>query len=611
MALQSLTIKNFSGGVGTVGEKLGPENSARFIKHLNPFEDPSYITQSMKTTVGNLITDSLTLWVEDGSPYNTKRYTYTDSGKIYSITSGELFVLERTVSGGTGEGLLVHDNYLYYPQSNEIGRYGPLNGTPAFNDSFSDWWLVTDVQTIIGGTGATVYSTTTSINEGATHRQTITPDHDPVKSITINVTTVGTGDWTVTLHDSNNTEIDSATIVNGSMSTGEVTFSFGSQVRVFPGEQYHIHVTTTVADGEVATETNNSLEGAYANMEFYPLVDADYHMMSALLGGWAIANESYVGFFDNINGEYDPTKIQLETGYVARNIFKHDEYLIIEAYKGSDINNVESARRYYWDGIAPTFNFSEAIPQGAPQASLSYKGSVVGVYGKRGALYAGNDQKLTNTIPKLSRGKTVSLVPSSITVADERILFGINSTTDTGLEIGVYEYGNSVDEIPPALSLPYTPSGTTSGGQTTGDDYQIGVVKAIGTELYIGWQDDTNYGIDLISFGDLAAATFTWESRIFDAGDPEKFKQAVKIEIAFETLTTNQTITPKYKIDRAGSWTSGTAATSGDTKVELFINSLFKEIEFGFDGASSSLTYTKIKSIEFIYEDLADESDDA
>ena len=183
MAAKKLIVKDFSGSVGTVGEKRDIANSARFTKNLNPFEDPSYITLARKATkVSSTTVVTLPTWMEDGSPWATDRYVYDEGGKFYKVTSSDVFSVLRTVSGGAGEGLKVFDDYAYYALAAELGRYGKLSGTPAFNDSFlSDG--TTDKDDSGGGTGATDYSTTTGINEGATHRQTIAPTKDPLKAI--------------------------------------------------------------------------------------------------------------------------------------------------------------------------------------------------------------------------------------------------------------------------------------------------------------------------------------------------------------------------------------------------------------------------------------------
>jgi len=115
------------------------------------------------------------------------------------------------------------------------------------------------------------------------------------------------------------------------------------------------------------------------------------------------------------------------------------------------------------------------------------------------------------------------------------------------------------------------------------------------------------FGVDKIALGDNASATGSLESLIFDGGSPNKEKLALNLIITFETTTTGQTITPKYKLDRATSFTTGTASSVGDTRIEAPIFTRFKEIEVGFNLASTSNTFPKITSITFSYDDLIEE----
>ncbi len=612
MAIDSIKIQDFSGGIATISSKKDVANSAKFSKNVNPFEDPAYLTLAKKTTKvsGSTVTD-LIHWAQDGSPWDTSRYFYSSGGKIYKETSGGTWSAERTVSGALGEGFLVSDNYLYYALTTNIGRYGPLNSSPAFDDSFTSWWLASDLQTSGGGTGAADYVPPTSISEAATARQTFVPDHDPITSIVIDVDVVGTGDWTVTVHDGKNRSLGTKTIANASMVVGDNTFTFASVIRVQPAESYHFHVTSTVADGGVDTDVATDLEGAEYVVNFAPLITADFHPMAELLGGWVIGNERYVGFFDNINGEYNPTALVLAAGFEVRTITKQEEFAVIEAWKGQTFEEAEQGRRYFWDGIEASYNYFEELPMGGPNAISMYRNELVGVYGNRGSIYTGSKpfNKIIDEVPKLARGKKVEVYPGAITEYEERLVIGYSGVTDDGtaLEQGVYEFGSQSNLLPNILNYAYV----ISTGTTQATTVKIGMVKSFGTDLYIGWRDNTTYGVDKVALGDGAAATGKWESRIFDAGDPEREKQAIKLEITFESLTTGQTITPKYDINRTGTFTSGTAATSGSTSIDLFINSIFKEIEYGFDIASSSNTFPRITSINFIYENLLDEDEDA
>jgi hypothetical protein len=611
MAIQQIPQANFSGGTATVSEKLDVENSAKFIKNANIFEDPAYLTQARKTTKvsGATVTD-LVHWAVDGSPWDTNRYFYSEGGKIYRETSGDVWSSLRTVSGGNGEGLAVFDNRLFYALATELGTYYPLDGTPAFQDSFAGWWIDSQLQTTGGGTGQADYVPPVAISEVATARQTFTATQDPVKSIVIDVDVVGTGDWTVTLHNTNNDSLGTSTIVNGSMAVGDNTFTLSSVARVKVNESYHFHVTSTVADGGVDTDVATDLEGAEFTANYAALISTTFHPMVPLPTGLVIGNEHYFAFFDGAT--YNPTKVELDVGYELRSMAKMDEFVVGVAWRGQSFAEAETAKMYFWDGVSAGLIANIDITIGSANAIVNYMNSLVGIYGNRGALYTrdgiqeGIFRKILDHAPKLARGKIVEIFPGAISEFDERIVVGISSSTDDGsaLEQGVFEYGKQSEFLNDVLNFPYT----ISTGTTQGTTLKIGCVKSFGKDLYIGWRDDTTYGVDKVTAGDTAAATASWESRIFDNGDPNNRMQAIKVEIEFEALTSGQSVTPKYKLDRTASFTNGTAAsTVGDTKVTAFINTVCKEAEWGFNLASTSNTFIKVKSVNFVYDDLSDE----
>ncbi len=604
-------VSDFSGGLASTSQKKDIANAARFTKAVNPWEDPAYLTLSRTATKKSSTTvATLPHWMVDGSPNNTDRYVYDSGGKIYTVNSSDAFTLSRTVSGGGGEGLGIYANRLLYAQATELGSYYPLDNSPSFVDSFASWWIASQLTTTGGGTGATDYSTTTSINEGATHRQTFTATYDPIKNIIIDVDVVGSGDWTVTLHNTNNDSLGTSTIVNGSMSTGDVTFTLSSVGRPKPGEEHHFHVTTTVADGGVDTDVATDLEGAEFTVTYGTLLSATFHPIVTHLNIVAIGNGNYVATYDDAT--YNPNKIQLPKGFEIRAMAKTDEFLVMEAFKGSSIRKAEAAKRFYWDGVSSTFNYSTDITIGAGNALGTTQNQLVGVYGHRGAIYKGDAlEQATAEVPKLVRGKYVEVFPGAIDEYEGRTLIGYAGATDdtSGLEMGVYEHGSKDSRLPKVLNMSYV----VSTGTTQDSNLKVSMVKVFGQDIYIGWQDGAStYGVDKIALGDGALATGAeWNSLIFDAGDPEKFMQAIKVEVAFEALTSGQSITPKYKLDRTSSFTTGTAAsTVGDTEVSVYINTLCKEAEFGMNIASSSNTFPKIVSIKYIYDDLSQEGED-
>jgi hypothetical protein len=611
MAKKELTINDFSAGIGTLGEKRDVPGSAKFTKGLDPYEDLSYATLARKATKKSSTTvTNLPLWMVDGSPYTTNRFVYDLGGGLYTVDTDDAFTLSRTVSGGAGEGLEIYDDYLYYALGVNLGRYGKLSGTPAFDDDFMNWGTSTDLQETGGGTGAADYVPPTSISEAATARQTFTPTMDPIKSIVIDVDVVGTGDWTVTLHDAKNTLIGSATIANASMSTGDITFTFSTPLRVVRHNSYHFHVTSTVADGGVDTDAATDLEGAEYTINFAVLIDTDFHPMTVIDNDiLVIGNDRYLATWDQAT--YEPNKIVFAAGYQCRALANFEEFIVAGCIKGTSINDAEGARIYVWDGISSSWTFSMPVPIGAVNALANYRGQLFGVYGSRGSVYQGYDpfKTVVHEIQKLTKGKYTEVYPGAITNYEGRLLIGYSGVTDDGtnLEQGVYEIGAQTENLEQALNYPFQ----VSTGTTKSTTLKIGMVKGIGKDLYIGWRDDSSYGVDKVALGDTAVAAGSYESLIFDAGKPKKEKLAYKVVITFEALTADQSVTPKYKIDRAASYTTGTAEdTVGETRAEVLINSRFKEIEVGFDLVSSSNTFIKITSITLEWDDLEEEKND-
>lgn len=609
MAKQKLKIRNFSGGLATTSEKIDIPNSARFLKNMNHYEDPAYIINSrVPSKVSGAIVTGLPLWMEDGSPYDTNRYILDNGGVVYEVDSSDNFssIISST---GAGEGLKVFDDYLYIATSTSIGRYGPLSGTPSHTTGYLGTGTLTIDQTG-GGTGAADYVPPIAISEAADQRQTFTPDNDPLRLIKINIDVVGTGDWTVTVHDEDNNEICSDTIANGDLAAGNQIFTMDTRGRMVIGNEYHFHVTSTVADGGVDTETATDLEGAYFVTYFAALIDTDFHPMVVLEDTLIIGNERYIATWNQV--EYEPNQIVLDPGFQVRAIAKFEEFVVIGAIKGSTVSDSEEARLYFWDGIIAStvvsYNYYIDVSVGTVNALHNSKGRLLGVYGNRGSIYLGTDQleNIIHEAPKLTRGKKVEVYPGGITEYDGRTLIGYAGSTDdgTGLEQGVYEFGKQQAYLPDSFGFPYT----ISTGTTQATTVQIGMVKAFGTDLYIGWRDDSTYGVDKVSFSSNGYASGSWESLIFDAGETDDDLLPEILTITFEPLTTGQSVTPKYKLDRASSWTTGTAAsTVGDTKIELPIYTRCAEIEFGFNIASTSNTHIKITGVILEYDDLAEE----
>src|SRR4030067_1208803 len=135
MAVDVITQNTFIGGISQA-QKVGTAGAFRFGAGLDIYTDPNKATllPAPVKVSGSTVAD-LIKWIKQGTPHNTSKYFYGDVGKIYRETSSGTWSLLQTTTNSKGQGLEVHDNYLYYTQNSQIGRYGPLDGTPAFADA--------------------------------------------------------------------------------------------------------------------------------------------------------------------------------------------------------------------------------------------------------------------------------------------------------------------------------------------------------------------------------------------------------------------------------------------------------------------------------------------
>lgn len=155
MAKKSPEIIDIYGGIAQ-SKKIGQQGSFRFARHLNITDDPNDLTLFMAGKKDSAsVVDGLIKWIVDATPYNTKRYAYDANGAIYEINNGTWSKL-KTVASSNGQGLEVHNDYLYYTQNTQIGRYGPLSSAPSFVDNW---------QTGLNNTSGSKFAPITVLND--------------------------------------------------------------------------------------------------------------------------------------------------------------------------------------------------------------------------------------------------------------------------------------------------------------------------------------------------------------------------------------------------------------------------------------------------------------
>lgn len=113
-----------------------------------PFDYTSYergasglIRPSVSNAVGGSTIANAPLWIRS-NPKDGTVFVYDAGGSVYTYNGSVIDDLADLNDEGSshGNGMAYYDNYIYFATDTNVARYGPLNGTPTFTDSY---WVST------------------------------------------------------------------------------------------------------------------------------------------------------------------------------------------------------------------------------------------------------------------------------------------------------------------------------------------------------------------------------------------------------------------------------------------------------------------------------------
>ncbi len=240
---------------------------------------------------------------------------------------------------------------------------------------------------------------------------------------------------------------------------------------------------------------------------------------------------------------------------------------------GATSANSSDARYFLWDGISEDYNYARTLKgeDGINAVEVADDGTVLIHAGKQGHVYqlTGVDAPLIKLkeLPRVEKDKTIEVYPGSTANYQGRTLFGLSTGSSLTAERGVYSYTSTDKNYSKTFNMEYAISTET----TTGITLQIGCLLSANTnELFIGWRDDTSYGVDLVD-GTAVQPTAIYESLIHDDNSPyrKKYYKKFKVKLAGD-LATGEVVTLSYKADRASTWTDiGTLDYSADGSINV------------------------------------------
>lgn len=653
----------FQGGI-TVDPKLGIANSFYVSENLDFRSKPSQISVLPGArTITSTISDTITAIDQD---LNGVRYGVGDNGGVYRISTANVVSKFEQLSSNGAAGILYNQisDQLYIPSQTTVSMYGQVTTGIAGNPQ---WRLDQFAQSASNAPGCTnlynpndgffdgafrntatnAYTVQKVLSEGATDLCFFAPDIEPFYSIQVFVSAKGTGDWTLTLHDSLNNALAAVTITNANLVSNQLNeFKFASQIRAFVNASqtgfsptYHFHLTSTMPDGTAQVVNTGDLSSANFLLFAYRLLQTQngWHPTALFTGSGkpllCIGNGPYLSTYDFSN-DSNPTNQQwqrhtltFKTGDEVCGLSANNQYLVIavERRSKSATRNFQAGALYFWDGSTVAPNIVIDIPMGAPYGVYTFNN--ITYFACAGSLYAWSGGQTVIKVRSLAYQNTDYLGTSDQTIINPHmftsrynlLLLGYPSTTtNPNINYGVWSWGTVELTFPNSLCLSYTLANGLTNYQTTPfvNNLVIGCCVNFVDNLYISWSytdvnNVTHWGIDVVDNTSTPANVWDFQSLIYDGGVVYKTKTAHRYKLKFLPLPANTTLQAKYSLNR-GSYVLSPTAVTGDTNIIMEIdNGRFHELQWGFQGTanSSATTAPTITGVTMELDPLSSEVD--
>lgn len=667
----------------SIDPKLANPSSFYFAQGLDNRTKPSQMTvlPAFRTIADNL-TDLITAMTQD---LNGIRWGVGTNGGLYSIDASDVMSRRAQLTENGSAGLYYNQvtDQLYIPGQTAVSMFGQVTSTQPDNPNFLSNQFAQSasqapgcvslfnpstgfydgtlgyrnnaVYLAIGITKSTLdnvitnsiatYTLPKALSEAPIDLCAFAPDIEPFYSVMVYITAPGSGNWTLTLHDSLNNQLATKTLSNTAVvaalnTSNYVEFKFGFQVRAIVNASqtgnsatYHFHLTSSVANdtATVGTLVASNLSSVDFLLFAYRLVQTNngWHPTALFTGGGTpllcVLNGQYLSTYNfgndanPSNSQWQRHNLQFQDGYEGTFLTTLNQYLAIgvERRSKNSSRNSQDGAIYLWDGTTNAPSVFVDIPMGSPYAGYSFNNVIY--YACAGSLMA---YAATSPIKvrKLAYQNTDYLGAIDSTIVNPNMFtsrYNIlemgypSSTTNANINYGVYTWGTVELTFPNSYMYSYTLANQMQNN--TGDNnLQIGCVQNFVDSMYMSWQyTDTNgqvqYGMDLLDNFSVSQPTFIWQSLVWDGGVSWKIKKGARVKVGCVALPEGSTLQVGYSLD-GGDWIWSPAVEAGAVGQTIDINKRFHELQYGFQGTTSGTTTPPdFRNVTFDVDPLPDE----
>lgn len=294
-------------------------------------------------------------------------------------------------------------------------------------------------------------------------------------------------------------------------------------------------------------------------------------------------------------GTVNDAVLTLPTNYKITSICNFGNYLAIACAPVSTFNG--TSKVFLWN--LTSTEVQEAIDWGEGELRIleTIEGYLVGVTDRylnnatgagRGSMivqvYSGGVPEVVKEV--FTQALTGKTIPLSKAVKNNRLFWSAKIMTNSaGTEYneGLWSFGRKNVNYPFALTLDIVDENITTSG-----------IQSFGTAAnYFFIAHSSDGSIDKTNDASTYAFTSIYESQITDFGDPFSDKTLHSVKVSFRRQMTGESLTMKYRVDGAISWT-----TVGTYDVDGTLSHTFLNIE------SSGIAFASGREYEFRLESI-------
>lgn len=289
--------------------------------------------------------------------------------------------------------------------------------------------------------------------------------------------------------------------------------------------------------------------------------DSEFHPMEIQNSVLYIGDGNYVAQVDS--GTFSANALDLESKYRVSALGKIFTDLLIGTYVS---DSVSKSHIFRWNTWSDSYTNSDEVNEIGINAFIPADNMVFVQAGYAGNIYFYNGQQLElyKKIPgNWDVNNKAVVYPYSATTIGNSSFFGLSQIAGNPTDLGVYQMGRHSRNYNYILDLPY-PISERSGGDFVLSGIKIGAVLSVGYDLYVAWQNGTNFGVDKLDYSNKLNGAYL-ETRVMTI-DRESNSTFGDAYVSYYQKPTGTDIDIYFKRQIDSSYQSVTKVDDGDRK---------------------------------------------